>query len=528
MPRSISRLLSLGGLLVASVALAPAQQQPFHLSEATISGIHAAFKSGRLNCRDLVNAYLKRIEAYNKSGPSLNAMQTVNSRALVEADRLDAAYKASGPVGPLHCIPVALKDQVETSDMPTSYGSAVFKDFTPKQDATIVTKLKAAGAIIIAKSAMGEFASGYLSSAAGAIRNAYDPKRHASGSSGGTGAAVTTNMATIGIGEDTGGSIRGPAAVSGLVGLRPTVPLVSRYGMMPARPSTDTLGPMARTVEDAAKLLDVIAGYDPHDPITSYAVGQVPPSYAAFLKKDGLKGMRIGIIRQPMDVKTDTNSADYKKVRQVVDKAIDDLKRLGAQVIEADNLPDLKALSSKLYDANEFETEAATNAYLARQGNAPVKTLREILLTGKVTPSRTKALLAGLGKTTEDPGYLQILLLREQTRQKFLTIMADQKLDAFVYATFDHQPVVIPQNALSDANANDTGTLGNNRRLSPALGFPAITVPGGLTTDGIPVGIELLARPFSEGLLFQLAYAYEQGTHNRKPPPSTPPLNNEP
>lgn len=528
MSQAISRLFSLGGLLVASAALAPAQQQPFHLSEATISGIHAAFKSGQLTCHGLVDAYLKRIEAYNKSGPSLNAMQTVNSRALAEADRLDAVYKASGPVGPLHCIPVALKDQVETSDMPTSYGSAVFKEFTPRQDATIVTKLRAAGAVIIAKAAMGEFASGYLSSAAGEIRNAYDPKRHASGSSGGTGAAVTTNMAAIGIGEDTGGSIRGPAAVSSLVGLRPTVPLVSRYGMMPARPTTDTLGPIARTVEDAAKLLDVIAGYDPQDPITSYAVGQVPRSYTEFLKSDGLKGKRIGIIRQPMDAKTDPNSADYKKVRRVVDKAIDDLKRLGAQVIEADNLPDLKVLSSRLYDANEFETEAATNSYLARQGNAPVKTLRDILLTGKVTPSRTKALLAGLGKTTEDPGYLRILLLREQTRQKFLSIMADQKLDAFVYATFDHQPVMIPQDALHDPNANDTGTLGNNRRLSPALGFPAITVPGGLTGDGMPVGIELLARPFSEGLLFQLAYAYEQGTHNRKPPPSTPPLKNEP
>src|SRR5262249_52385300 len=253
------------------------QTAPFRLLEASIDDVRGALISKRVTCHALVDLYLKRIDAYNKSGPALNAVQTVNPRALQEADGLDAALATSGPVGPLHCVPTLVKDQVETRDMPTTYGSAVFKDFTPDRDATIVTKLRKAGAIVVAKTTMGEYAAGFLGSAFGVVRNAYDPSRSASGSSGGTGSAVTANFGTIGIGEDTGGSIRGPAAVNSLVGLRPTLPLVSRFGMLPARPTTDTLGPITRTVRDAAILLDVIAGYDPNDPVTAYPVAPLPP-----------------------------------------------------------------------------------------------------------------------------------------------------------------------------------------------------------------------------------------------------------
>jgi amidase len=196
----------------------------FHLLETTIDNVHAELHSRRTTCRQLVELYLKRIEAYDKSGPGLNAIQTVNSRALQEADRLDAAFRSSGPVGALHCIPVLVKDQIDTNDMPTTYGSAVFKNFVPTEDATIVVRLRKAGAVIVGKATMGEYASGYFSSASGPIRNAYDPRRNASGSSGGTGSGIAANFATIGIGEDTGGSIRGPASVSSLVGLRPTLP----------------------------------------------------------------------------------------------------------------------------------------------------------------------------------------------------------------------------------------------------------------------------------------------------------------
>jgi Asp-tRNA(Asn)/Glu-tRNA(Gln) amidotransferase A subunit family amidase len=220
----------------------------FDIVEATVDDVQAALRSGRVTCRELVDLYLARIKSYDKTGPALNAIQTVNGRVQQEADRLDALFKVSGPVGPLHCVPVLVKDQIDTSDIPTMHGFAGFKDFIPATNATIVTKLKTAGALIIAKATMGEFASGYVSSASGPIRNAYDPRRNASGSSGGTGSGIAASFATIGIGEDTGGSIRGPASVNSLVGLRPTVPLVSRYGMSPARPSTDTLGPITRTV----------------------------------------------------------------------------------------------------------------------------------------------------------------------------------------------------------------------------------------------------------------------------------------
>jgi amidase len=515
--------------LWATGAVAAAQQTTgFHLLETTIDGIHVSLKSGEITCRRLVELYLKRIEAYDKRGPNLNAIQTINPRALQEAERLDTAFKSSGLTGPFHCVPVLLKDQVETSDMPTSYGSAVFKEFVPEREATIVTKMKKAGAVIVGKTTMGEFAAGYLGSAFGIARNAYDPRRSPSGSSSGTGSGIAANFATVGIGEDTGGSVRGPAAVAALVGLRPTVPLVSRHGMMPATPTNDTLGPIARTVKDAAILLDVIAGYDPNDPVTAYGVGQIPASYTQFLRQDGLKGARVGVIREAMDPKADPASDDYKKVKAVLDKALADLKRLGAEVVDSVTIPELKDRVKRTFEDNLFETEQAIDGYLAKHPTAPLKTLREILLTGKVVPSRVTRLITNVGRSTDEPGYLKILLLREETRQIVLKLMADDRLDALIYATYDHQPALIPPDALTNPKFADLADPGNNRRLAPILGFPAMTVPGGFTTDGLPVGIEFMGRPFAEGTLFKLGYAYEQGTRHRKPPASTPRLAGEP
>jgi Asp-tRNA(Asn)/Glu-tRNA(Gln) amidotransferase A subunit family amidase len=499
----------------------------FRLLEATIDDVQGAFQAKRLTCRALVEMYLKRIEAYDKAGPALNAVQTVNPHALREADRLDDAFQSRGPVGPLHCIPTLVKDQVETSDMPTTFGSVLFKDFVPQRDATIVRRLRNAGAVIIGKSTMGEYAAGYLSSASGPIRNAYDPKRHASGSSGGSGAGVAANFAIVSIAEDTGGSVRGPAAVSSLIGLRPTVPLVSRFGMLPARPSTDTLGPIARTVRDAALLLDVIAGYDPNDPVTAQAVGQIPDSYTSFLTPDGLKGARIGVIRQPMDSKADPASEDYRKVKAIIDMAIGALRTTGAEVVDPVLIADLIDRVNKPYDGNVFETEPALNAYLAQHPNAPYKTLRDILLSGKVVPSRTRALMPSIGRSTEDAGYLPILRSIQETRQLVFGVMADLRLDALVYATFDHPPAEIGSGDMTNPALETTG-VGSNRRLSPILGFPAMTVPAGFTPDGLPVGIEFMARPYAERTLFKFAYAYEQATHHRTPPASTPALRGEP
>lgn len=288
---------------VAFLALLPslATAQQFDVMEATIPGVHAALDAKRLTCRQLVQSYLDRIAAYDQTGPTLNSVQHVNARALAEADSLDAVQRTGTPRGRLHCVPVLLKDQIETKDMPTTYGSAVFKDFISQRDATAVQRLEAAGAIIIAKTTMGEFASRYVGSAAGIIRNAYDPTRNPSGSSGGSASAVAANFGLVGIGEDTGGSIRGPAAVSSLVGLRPTLPLVSRFGMLPANPTQDTMGPMTRTVADAARVLDVIAGYDANDPITAATVGNIPASYTTALKPNALRGVRVGVLRTRRD-----------------------------------------------------------------------------------------------------------------------------------------------------------------------------------------------------------------------------------
>src|SRR3989454_2851956 len=531
--RNSTLIATVVGLLLTTSAAAQAPRTAataagFHLLETTIEDIHAAVQSKRITCRELVNLYIKRIEAYDKEGPRLNAVQTINPRALQEAEQLDAAVASSGRVGALHCIPVLLKDQVETSDMPTTYGSVIFKDFVPRRDATVATKMKKAGAIIIGKTTMGEFAAGYLGSAFGIARNPYDRGRSASASSSGTGAGVAANFATVGIGEDTGGSVRGPAAFNSLVGLRPTVPLVSRFGMMPATPSQDTLGPIARTVKDAALLLDVIAGYDPNDPVTAYAAGQVPPTYTAFLNRDGLRGARLGVIREPFDPKTDTASDDYKKVKAVLDKGLADLKRLGAEVVDPLTIPDLKDRVKRGFDDNVFESEPAIDAYLAKHPNAPAKTLREILLTGKVVPSRCTRLIANDGRTTDEPGYLKVLLLREETRQIVLQLMADNRLDALVYATFDYPPAIIPADVLTNPSFVDLADPGNNRRLAPILGFPAMSVPAGFTADGLPVGIEFMGKPFAEPTLFKIGYSYEQATHNRKPPATTPQLRGEP
>ena len=492
--------------------------------ELTIDGVQAAFRAGTLTCRELVASYLARIEVYDKSGPALNTMQALNTRALPEADRLDAAFKASGPVGPLHCVPVLVKDQVDTSDMPTTYGSAVFHGFIPPADATVVTKLKSAGAVIIGKTTMGEYASSFFGSASGPIRNAYDPTRNASGSSGGTGSGIAANFGLVGIAEDTGGSTRGPAAVNNLVGLRPTLPLVSRHGLFPARPSTDTLGPVARTVRDAALLFDAIVGYDPKDPATAYGVGHVPATYTASLSLDGLKGARIGVIRQPMDARTDVVSDEYGRVRVVTDKAIGDLKALGAEIVDPVTIPAVIDLVSRAYDGNVYETEEAISAYLADRPHAPVKTLREILLSGKVAPARARTLIANVGRSRDDRGYAQVLRLAEQTRQTILTLMADNRLDVLVYATFDQPPARIPHDVMTRPVLEDMAGVGNNRRLSPVIGFPAITVPAGFTSDGLPVGLELMGRPYAESMLFRFAYAYEQATRHRKPPATVPAL----
>lgn len=506
--------------IVCSLTPAPGvSAQEFDLLEATIEGVHTAMDEGRLSCRQLVEGYLERIEAYDDVGPRLNAIQVVNPRARARADSLDRSREDSGRQGSLHCVPVLLKDQVETREMPTTYGSALFADFVAGRDATIVRRLEAAGAIILAKTTMGEFAQRYVGSGFGIIRNAYDPTRNPSGSSGGTASGVAANLGLVGIGEDTGGSVRGPAAVSNLVGLRPTLPLVSRNGLMPANPTQDTMGPMTRTVDDAARVLEVIAGYDPQDPVTAYAVGHVPESYRTGLRPEALEGMRIGVMPRRQEIPEEFE-AEFRAARVLFDGALADLRRLGAEVVEPIGLD----LDAHGVPGNVYETEEATDAYLAGLPDAPVRSLRDIVLSGVVVPWRQSSLLGYLGHSTGDPGYLELQRARESLRVEVLRAMADHDLDALVYATFDAPPMPIADDVLTNAAPRDEYGLGDNRGWSPATGFPALTVPAGFTAEGLPVGLELLGRPFDEALLLELAYAYEQGTGHRRPAPTAPAL----
>jgi Asp-tRNA(Asn)/Glu-tRNA(Gln) amidotransferase A subunit family amidase len=491
-------------------------QPPFHVQEATIDGIHAEMRAGRLSCEQVVRAYINRIEAYDDKGPTLNAIQNINPAALRIAGEMDARFRAAGQLsGRLHCIPVILKDNIATDFMPTTYGSALFKTFVPRSNATIVDRLQAEGAIILAKANMGEFSQGYSGSAFGDCHNAYDPRRSPSGSSCGVGVGIAANFAAIGIGEDSNGSIRGPASHGNLVGLRPTLQLVSRAGLIPFDSSRDTLGPITRTVRDAAIVLDVIAGYDPNDPVTAWNVGRTPQTYTSFLVPNGLSGMRFGVIRVPLGRNTDTSAADYREVQAAITVAVSTIRSRGASVTDPLVIPNLQELAGG-GGGGGANTEADVNAFLATQPNSPAKTLRDIVNSPLVLAERRQEMGADLD--APDAGdQLRGIRGREALRVAILKVMADNRLDALLFATYDHAPTDVP-----------VSTPGSNRAFASALGFPAMAIPGGFFRDGLPIGLELVARPFDEGLLFKAAYDYEQTARHRRPPTTVPALPGEP
>jgi Asp-tRNA(Asn)/Glu-tRNA(Gln) amidotransferase A subunit family amidase len=290
--------------------------------------------------------------------------------------------------------------------------------------------------------------------------------------------------------------------------------------MMPGVPTRDTLGPLARTVRDTALLLDVIAGYDPNDPVTAACVGHVPESFTGFLTSDALRGIRLGVIRDAMNKEAVPTSDEFKQVRAVIDRGLNDLANRGVELVDPVAVPELMELLDRA--GGTFETEPAMNAYLAAHPNAPAKTLQEIVLRSEVLPSRRTRLIEAIGHTTDDPGYLRQMLARELLRQNVLKTMADHGLDGLVYATFDHPPQPIREDVMT--SFKNVTYPGNNRVLAPMLAYPAISVPAGFMAGDLPVGIEFLGRPFSEGTLLRVAYGFEQATHHRKPPASTPAL----
>src|SRR5215213_1341591 len=311
-----------------SIARSKLSPSSFEVLDATVEDIHAAYRDGRLSVRALVRMYLDRIDAYDKKGPALNAVLSLNPDVLEQADALDAKSKASGGfVGPLYGVPILLKDQIDATGMPTTLGSVLFANFRPERDAFVVRKLKDAGAIILGKVTLGELGGGDThGSLFGSTRNVYDLERTAGGSSGGSGAAVSANFCTVALGQEGFASIRRPSTWNGIVGMRPTIGLVSRAGVYGGWPTINgSVGPMARTVADLAKVMDVIVGYDPEDPVTARGVGCTEP-YAARLDTDALRGARIGVLRETMGYHSEPESDDFKKVTEVFDRSVGELR----------------------------------------------------------------------------------------------------------------------------------------------------------------------------------------------------------
>jgi amidase len=490
----------------------------FSVVEATIADIHAAYLYGELTARDLVQAYLDRIEALDKNGPAINAVISTNPKALDEADRLDAALKAGGLVGPLHGIPVIMKDQGDVAEMPTTMGSVLFEGHMPARDGFVVAQLKKAGVIFIGKATLGEMGAGDThGSLFGSTRNVYDLERTAGGSSGGSGASVSANFCTVAIGQEGFASIRRPSIWNGVAGMRPTAGLVSRSGVYAGWPSINgSLGPMARTVEDMAKMLDGMVGYDPDDPITAHGVGRVADSYAGALDKVALKGARIGILREPMGFHSEPDSDDFAKVTAVFDRAVGELRDAGAEILDPIEIPDMNALLAQR-SRSVADDDAAFELYVSGSANAPFATREEAM----ASPLFEKAMRGVHTRWKASPSvdsYGAYLRARDTLMTNMLKTMADHRLDAIVHKAVEHQPTLI-EDGVNPPFVDQKGAPHINTFL---VFVPSVVVPAGFTSDDLPAGITFLGRPYDDAKMLSLAYAYEQATHHRRVPAAAP------
>ncbi len=518
----------LAAALTSAGALAQTPSNtPLALSSATIEDLNRAFDAGTLTSVDLIEMYLRRIAAFDHDGPALNTILTLNDRALDRARELDAERRRQGPRSPLHGIPVVLKDNVDTSDMPTTAGSILLAGSIPPDDAFMVQRLREAGAIILAKVNMSEFASGAtMSSVIGYMRNPHNVDHTPSGSSGGTGASIAAAFAQIGIGTDTGGSVRGPSTSNGIAGLKPTLGLVSRDGIVPLALSFDTGGPMARHVYDVAAMLTVIAGPDPADPATSASAGRTETDYTAFLNANALEGARIGVARQFM--------GGDAEVDWVVEASLQAMRDAGAVVVDVEIpqwLIDAKADWYATIRWREFRDQIPQ--YLATTGPAYPKTLADMVERSGGFPATTGA--GGLPnpqrwqlfRQEESSGLLtdhEYTAMRDyglpMVRALLEGVMAAEDVIAIVYPTSPSRPGRVG----GGGSGPDIPSATNLANLS---GFPDLIVPAGFTSDGLPVGISFLGPAFSEPTLLGLGYAFEQRTGARRDPVTTPPLSGE-
>jgi len=508
-------------VLFATLALsAQVAPPPFQIEEATIAQIHAEMKAGRLTCRALVERYIRRIETFDKNGPAINAIILVNPEALKQADDLDRRAAPGGFTGPLHCVPVIVKDNFETIGLQSANGSLALAGFVSNKDAFQVRRIKEAGAIVLAKSNMAEWAftpyETLSSILPGYTKNPYALDRVTAGSSGGTAASVAASFGAVGLGSDTGNSIRGPSSHQALVGIRSTMGLTSRAGVMPLNLLADIAGPMARTVEDAVAVFQVIVGEDPDDPATAVSRGRPRENYSAALVRDGLKGARIGILRQAYE----RDSTDPEIV-QVFMTAVDDLRRAGATIVDPARIEGLEAIRRPPGNGPCMGFKYDINRYLAGHGDRiPMKSLAEIVKSGRFHPTvqrRLEQAEQGVENGPETPACAGETAYRDQVRAAVIKTMDTLKLDAFVYPTWSNPPRLI-----GDLN---TPHGDNSQFFSPTTGFPSIQVPMGYTRGGLlPAGITFFGRAWAEPALIRLAYGYEQSTRHRRPPPTTPPI----
>jgi amidase len=512
----------------------------FQVEDATIADLQTAFQNGALTAEKLTSIYLARIEAYDQQGPAINTVIALNPKALEEAKALDAERKAGKVRGPLHGIPIVLKDNFDTYDLPTTAGSQLLKGSIPPDDAFIVKKLRDAGAIIIAKVNLSEFAGG-----GGSVSGATDPEiikagtvpngfssmglqtlnphnlaRGPAGSSGGTGAAIAASFAQFGLGTDTGGSIRSPSSANGIVGLKPTHGLLSRDGIVPISTTFDTGGPMGRSVYDIAVSLGVMTGVDPADIATKKSAGKFEKNYTQFLKTGSLKGARIGIARDFLGKDAGTD--------KVMEQAIATLKKLGAEVVDPVLFPDYlhqskRALMGTISQA-EFKSEIAT--YLATLKPGYPKTLDDLAAkandpkSGYRSPEKAFAFKyhASVARDLTDPVYLAAK--NEGTalvKATILGLFAKYKLDAIVYPTS-------PRPALPYAKGSPSSSTDSATNFANLTGFPDLIIPAGMTDDGLPVTISFFGPAFSEPKLLSYGYDFEQSTLARKNPKHTPVL----
>ena len=482
----------------------------FDVQEKTIAELQAALTAGTVTSRSLVLAYLARIRAYDLLGPRINAMIAMTPKVLAIADALDRERAAGRVRGPLHGIPIVVKDNFETADMPTTGGTLALTGFMTGRDAFQVRRLRDAGAIIIGKTNLHELAAGIttISSLGGQTRNPYDLSRNPGGSSGGTGAAIASSFAAAGMGSDTCGSIRIPAANNNLFGLRGTSGLSSRNGIIPLSHTQDIGGPLARTVTDLATMLDATVGADPADAITEAGAGHIPASYRALLTTGALNGVRIGVLKNLFGA-----APEDDEVAAIDRKALDALQAAGAELVET-AMPGVDELmrGSSLIDA-EFKFDLI--AYLSRWPNAPVHSLGEILEQGDYALALEPMFTRRNARTAPDmPDVAQTQAKRAALLEMVTRTMAAERLDVLAYPPLRRKAALIvePQRG------------GENCQLSAHTGLPAISMPAGFTDEGVPVGIELLGPAWSEAKLLAMAFSYEQATHPRRPPPATPPL----